>query len=103
MKHLLFALALAAGMGCTGVQPIGPMAKRGPAPTGGPAEKDLDPPGPVVVEAPRPTPPAEMILPSQVAAENPQIAVQKLTAELQADERELERMPKTSSVSVIKR
>lgn len=102
MNRLLFGVFLAASMGCTSVQPIGPLAKPTRATKGPPVVNEQPEPAPLTVAAPRPVPPAELIMPSQVMAENPQIAVQKLTAEIATDRQSLEALPRTAEVSVYK-
>ena len=98
MRRLLIGLALLGGIGCTNVQPIGPLAKRmGPRPA---EAKDKDvPPEPVTVAAPRPVPPAMLIVPGEVTPDNATAAAQKLGNEFEYDWKTLPPAPKTAEVS----
>ena len=98
MKKLLLGMMMLAGVGCTNVQPIGPLAKRmgGPRPA---ANKDPDPAEPVTVPAPRQTPPAALIEPGEVTADSAAAAVQKLTNELDYDAKTLPPPSKTAEIS----
>lgn len=96
MRKFLLGMMLLAGVGCTNVQPIGPLAKRMGKP---PAAKDIDPPEPVTVPAPRPTPPAALIEPDEVTADTAAAAVQKLTNELDYDAKTFPPPPKTAEIS----
>jgi hypothetical protein len=97
MRKLLLGLMLLAGVGCTNVQPIGPLAKRMGKPPA--ANKDADPPEPVTVPAPRPAPPAALIEPDEVTADSAAASVQKLTNELDYDAKTLPPPPKTADIS----
>jgi hypothetical protein len=60
------------------------------------------PPDPVTVPAPRPTPPALLITPGEVTAENPTAAAQKLMSEFEYDRKTIPEVPRTAEVSVYK-
>lgn len=93
MRPLLFGLALTAGLGCTGVQPAGPLAKvmkPKPAPA---ADKAAERPAAAEL---KPAPPALLITPGEVTAD-PQAAAQKLTTELEYDRRSLQAQPIVSA------
>lgn len=101
MRKLLLGMMLLAGVGCTNVRPIGPLANRMGKPQAA-ANKDADPPDPVTVPAPRPTPPAALIEPGEVTADNAAAAAQKLTNEFEYDWKTLPPPPKTAEISHIK-
>lgn len=100
MRTLLLGMMLLAGVGCTNIQPVGPLANRMGGPR--PAAKDADPPEPVAVPAPRPTPPATLIEPGEVTADNAAAAAQKLTNEFEYDWKTLPPPPKTAEISRIR-
>jgi hypothetical protein len=86
-------LILAAGFGCTNVQPIGPFAKYM---TGKKPETKAAIPGdppPATTTTSRPTPPAQLITPGEVSADNPAAAAQQLTRELEYDQRTMQKGP----------
>ena len=95
----LTSILLAAGLGCTGIQPAGPLANRLVTPPGG---KDLDePPPPVKVPTPKPTAPANLVDPGEVSAGDPYAAAQKLMAEYETDRKTISKAPVTAEVSHI--
>lgn len=108
MTRILFALALGAGVaaiGCTGIHPVGPMAgMAGPGPKGTPGKdkKSDEPPEPVTVPAPRPTPPLNTVGPEDVTAENPYLVLEKVQQELAADRQTIPQAPVTAEISKYK-
>ena len=101
MTRLIPLLVLAAAVGCTGIQPVGPLAGKFGSPTPkGKADKDKDvPPEPVTVPAPKPTPPVNLVYPDEVLPENPEAAAQKLMSELEADRKNMPARPVTAEIS----
>jgi hypothetical protein len=102
MRALLFGLLVVGGVGCAQFQPVGPLAKTMGAPKGRPPSDKDAPPDPVTVPAQRPTPPALLITPGEVTAENPTAAAQKLMSEFEYDRKTMPAAPKTAEISVIK-
>lgn len=88
MRTLLLGLMAAAGVGCTSVQPTGPLAKvmgtskKAPAPA---AAADPGPAGPPTVPAVRPSPPALLITAEDVTADDPTSALRKVRTEIERD------------------
>jgi hypothetical protein len=108
MKRLLFGLVLLGGLGCTGVQPVGPLAKSfdpgaPKAEPGAAADNDSKTEPPVASAASRPVPPARLIEPDEVTADTAAVAAQKLLNEYEADRRTMPAPPKTAEVSVYKK
>jgi hypothetical protein len=108
MKQLLFGLVLLGGLGCTGVQPVGPLAKSfdhgaPKAEPGDPADKDSKAEPPLASSAPRLVPPARLIEPDDVTADTASVAAQKLLNEYEADRRTMPAPPRTAEVSVYKK
>lgn len=101
MNKLYIGLVLLAGIGCTNIQPAGPLAKITGAPKTGPAGGPLakDPPAPAAVQSQRPPRPAEMITPGEVSADNATAAAQRLMSELEMDGKAI---PNVSHRSVYK-
>ena len=95
MRTLTLAAILLGGLGCTNVQPIGPLAKH-PHP---PASKDADIPEPPTATARKPVPPAMLIVAGEVNAENAGAAAQKLANEFEYDWKTLPPPPKTAEIS----
>jgi hypothetical protein len=93
MRATLLGTLLLAGLGCTNMQPIGPLAKKHPMP---PMSADAEP---AVVAAPRPKPPAMLIEPGDVSAENTAAVTQKLTNEFEYDWKTIPPAQKTAEVS----
>lgn len=105
MRTLLLAISLGVVVGCTGIQPVGPMAKMMNAPPGGKGKKGKDkdePPEPLTVPAARPTPPLNTTGPEDVNPADPYFAVGKLQQELEADRQTIPVSPTTVEVSKIK-
>ncbi|MDB5313560.1 MAG: hypothetical protein JWO38_7762 [Gemmataceae bacterium] len=105
MRTLLFGLMVFGGIGCTQLQPIGPMAKLKGLPKAAPlpgAEPDAAPPALVTVPAPRPVPPATLITADDVSPENPYASVGKFLDEIENDRKTTLPAPKTAEVSVYK-
>jgi hypothetical protein len=100
MIRFFFGVALMVAIGCTGIQPVGPLAKKGASPGGdSKSEADAAAPDPVVIPAPKPTPPMCLIRPMDVTAENAEWSKQQLLAELEADRKSMRAMPVTVEVS----
>jgi hypothetical protein len=100
MIRFCFGVALVVAIGCTGIQPVGPLAKKGASPGGGDSKSEADAvPDPVVIPAPKPTPPMCLIRPMDVTAENVEWIKQQLSAELEADRKSMRAMPVTVEVS----
>lgn len=103
MMKLFPALLLGALIGCTGIQPVGPMSKMGGPPGRKGADKDKDaPPDPVAVPAPKPTPPLNTTGPEDVNPDDPYQAVSKLQHELEADRKTIPMTPTTVQVSRVR-
>ena len=103
MIRFLFGVALIAAIGCTGIQPVGPFAKKGGSSSGdSKSDKDAPPPDPVVIPAPKPTPPMCLVKPEDVTAENADYIRQQLSAEIEADRKSQRSMPVTAEVSQYK-
>ncbi len=112
-RTLMLAASLAVGcVGCTHFQPIGPLA--GSIPGGAPAAPAKaggkpvaaapmkgDVPDPIITPAPKPTPPAMLVTPAEVTAENQSDAVRQLIQELEQDRKTMP-AARTAEVSVIK-
>jgi hypothetical protein len=102
MTRIILGICLAAAMGCTGVQPVGPFANKMGSLSGpkGKAAKETDsPPPPVTIPAVKPTPPMNLIYPDEVSPENPQASIQKLKNELESDQKNIPTAPRTAEVS----
>jgi len=98
-RLVFFGLGLAVAIGCTNIQPVGPLAGKigGTKPN---VDKDKDTGPPVVtVPAVKPTPPLTLVYPDEVLPDNPQAAAQKLMNELDADGKNIPPPPKTAEVS----
>ena len=97
MKTSLLAMVFAlAGPGCVHFKAVGPLASP-PRPAA-----DADAPEPILRDAPRPTPPAVYVTPSEVTAANADEALKRLTQELDTDRRSMDAMPRYAEVSVVK-
>ena len=112
MRTALLMTALALGtVGCVTLKPVGPLAKNmAPAP-GSDAPKDAVtkvtpakdiPSGPIIQPAPAPTPPKTDVTPGEVTESNTADIVRRLQAELDADRKSAEAMPRPSEISLIK-
>jgi hypothetical protein len=104
MTRFLFGVALMVAIGCTEIQPVGPFAKKGgpPGSSDSKSDKDALSPDPVVIPAPKPTPPMCLVHPEDVTAENPEVIKQQLLAEYEADRKSMRTMPVTAEVSQYK-
>jgi hypothetical protein len=105
MIRLLFGFILmAAVVGCTGFQAVGPLAKNGgsSSTTNPKLDKDMSPPDPVMIPAPTPTPPKCLVKPEDVNGENAAFIQQQLKAELEADGKSMPSVPVTAEVSEYK-
>lgn len=96
MTRLLTALTLATAIGCTGIQPVGPLAKKD-GPSGKPGQ-DAAPTEPISVPAVKPTPPLSLVTPEEVDRD-PHVAAQRLMAEFEADRKNMPKAPMTAEVS----
>ncbi len=99
MKALLFALAVSALVGCTGIRPVGPFAREQPV-----TKQPQSPPSVVsdpasILPAPRPAPPTASVMPSEVAID-PATAAAKLSAELETDAKSTQNASATAEISV---
>ncbi len=103
MKAFYAGLILLASIGCTQFQPIGPLAgaMKAKAPAAPPAEKDQGAPTPTIVSAPKPVPPAMLIIPEDVSPNTANASAQKLEDELAYDNKTIP-AAKTSEVSVVR-
>jgi hypothetical protein len=94
---LLLTALLVTSAGCLTIKPLGPMKNVFPDKKAD--EQVLEP---IVQQAPRPTPPAMLVTPGEVAEGNSQAVIEKLKQELEQDRRSLDAMPKSSEVSFVK-
>ncbi len=105
MKAFSASLILLAAIGCTQFQPIGPLAGalKAKPPAAPPVESQIHqgPPTPTIVSAPKPVPPAMLIIPEDVSANNPNAAAQKLEDELTYDNKTIP-ATKPSEVSIVR-
>ncbi len=99
MKTLFFALLALALVGCSGLKPVGPLAKdkpitqQGQPLPGAPAVAANRPP------AMKPTPPTMYVTPGDVAPDNPIAAASKLTNELAIDSKATPNAPVMAEIS----
>ncbi len=101
MKTLLFALGTVALVGCSGLKPVGPLAKQVPItqqgqPIPGVTDAAARPP------ALKPTPPSLFVSPSEVTAASAYDAASKLAAEVNADSKATANAPVTVEVSRVR-
>ena len=98
MKFLLLGILMIGSVGCTGLQPIGPLAhgKKSLPPKG---SLDADAPEPTMVSAPKPIPPAMLIVPGEVNSDNASAAAQKLANEYEYDWKSMPPPSKTAEIS----
>jgi len=101
MRKLILGLLLAAGIGCTSITPVGPLAKMGGPKSSRENKEKEGPPEPITVPAVKPTPPLNLVDPSDVQS-NPDAARQNLMSELEGDTKTIAPAPKTAEVSVYK-
>jgi hypothetical protein len=97
-------LGFVSSVGCMHFQPIGPLAEMQGLPAN-PAlgEKPTVPtPEPIIREAPKPTPPAVYISPSDVTPSNAAESMKKLQQELDTDRRGIDAMPRYAEVSNVR-
>jgi hypothetical protein len=104
MTRLLFGAVLSMAIGCTSIQPVGPLAgKGGSSSKGDPkADKDAPPPDPVVIPAPKPTPPMCLVHPQDVTPDNVDFIQKQVSAELEADTKSMRQVPAPAEVSKYK-
>lgn len=106
----LFAAGVLSQCGCLGIKPVGPMAELFPpakpvatkvAP-GVKAEAAKDAAGPpALAPAPPPPAPALLVSPAEVTETTAEETAKRLAAELDADRKAMETMPRYSEVSVV--
>ncbi|HEY3789284.1 MAG TPA: hypothetical protein VGL71_10530 [Urbifossiella sp.] len=101
MKSVFMGMLLIGCIGCTSFTPIGPLAQK-KAPPQSSILKELDTPDPITVSAPKPVPPAMLIVPEEVNSGNAVAAAQKLENEYEFDWKSLPPPSKTVEVSRIK-
>jgi hypothetical protein len=107
MTRFLILAALAASVGCTGIQSTGPLSKYigpGSGPADAKAEPEPDPDSKATAVGPttpagRPVPPAILITPGEVAVDNPTAAATKLGNEIEYDLKNTPPAPKTPIIS----
>jgi len=95
-------MTLGALIGCTGIHPVGPLAKSGMGPRMGKDKdaKDKDEaPGPITIPAVKPTPPLNTTGPEDVDPNDPNFVIRKLQQELEADRKSIPSTSKTVEVS----
>jgi hypothetical protein len=100
VKTLFFALGALALVGCTGIHPVGPMAKIMPD-SPKPAKTPPAAPADAVAKVPamKPTPPTMYVTPADVNPDNPAVAANKLTSELGVDGKATPNAPVTAEFS----
>ena len=108
MTRLLLGVILTTAMvGCTSFQPVGPFAAKGGNAQGRPAAKtekkrdDDASPQLVTVPAVKPTPPMNLVGPSDVATD-PHGSAAALAEEIVADQKTIPTTPRPSEVSIYK-
>ncbi len=101
MKTLLFALGTLVLVGCSGLKPIGPLAKEVPITQQGKPIPGVTPEPYAKPPAVRPASPSLYVTPSDVNPDNPYIAANKLSSELGADSKAPVNAPVTAEVSRI--
>jgi hypothetical protein len=103
MTRLILGILLTLAIGCTSIRPVGPLAKMGPPPGAkdkGSKDKDADA-EPVMVPAVKPTPPMNLVDPSDVTAD-PYSSAQRLQNEIEGDRKTIPAPTNTAEVSYIK-
>jgi hypothetical protein len=110
LAHGLLLAAVAGQCGCLGLKPVGPMAelfpptnpattKVAPGVKAGAAKDAAGPPA--LAPAPPPPAPSLLVSPAEVTPATADEMARKLAAELEADRKALEAMPKYAEVSVV--
>lgn len=102
---------LAAGVlghcGCVGLRPVGPMAgaftQPAPKPPAGVRTEPAKDGAPTLPPAPPPPAPALLVSPGEVTDATADEMARKLEAELEADRKSMEAMPRYSEVSVVRK
>lgn len=103
MRFSCGLLLMVAVIGCSGIQPVGPLAKNGGSSSANPKlNADGTPPDPVIIPSPTPTPPKCLVRPEEVNADNAAQIQQQLKAELEADRKTMPSVPVTAEVSEYK-
>ena len=102
MKTLFFATLALGLVGCSGLKPIGPLAKDKPITQQGQPLPAAAPAVAVRAPAVRPTPPTVSVTPGDVTLDNPTAAANKLTNELAADSKATANLPVMVETSRIK-
>ncbi|MGL4419864.1 MAG: hypothetical protein ACRCZF_04285 [Gemmataceae bacterium] len=102
MRWTVFVALFGCGlMGCTHIQPVGPLADSlglPTKPTKGPGKPSEPDPEPIVQQAPRPSLPAVFVTPGEVTGLNAEDAAKRLQQELDTDRRAMEAMPRISEM-----
>jgi hypothetical protein len=101
MKTLFFALGALALVGCSGLKPVGPLAKDVPITQQGKPIPGVTPDPAARAPAVRPTPPTMYVTPGDVNPDNPYLAAGKLSSEIAADSKATSNAPVTAEVSRI--
>jgi hypothetical protein len=101
MKALLLGLFLTGAIGCTSITPVGPLAHKMPVPANKSKDSDVPEP-PAMVSAPKPVPPAMLIVPDEVTVDSAAASTQKLTNEFDYDRKSMPAPSKTAEISRIK-
>jgi hypothetical protein len=100
MSRLLFGLALIVAMvGCTNIQPVGPLAKQGGSKSTPKQDIDMAQSDPVVVPAPTPVTPKCLVRAEDVTADNTEFIQQQLQAEFEFDRKNMPTVPVTAEIT----
>ena len=99
MKYFTLSAILLAGLGCTNVQPIGPLAKHSHKKPSTPEDPDIPPPPSSMATAQKLVPPAMLIVPGEVDSDSAAAAAQKLTNEFEYDYKTLPPPSRTAEIS----
>jgi hypothetical protein len=101
VKTLLFAFGTLVLVGCSGLKPVGPLAKEVPLTQQGKPLPDAPIASTAKPPSIRPTPPTMYVTPGDVNPNNPSVAANKLTSELDTDSKASLNAPVTAEVSRI--
>lgn len=102
MKTLLFALGALSLVGCSGLKPVGPLAKQVPITQQGQPIPGVTDAAAAKPPALKPTPPSLFVTPSEVTAASAYDAAGKLAAEVNADSKATANAPVTVEVSRVR-
>lgn len=100
MKRVAVILLAGGLCGCVGVRPVGPLADMFPAKPA-PKAKGAKDGAPALMPAPTPAAPALYVSPGEVSEATADEMVKKLEAELEADRKAMEAMPRYAEVSAV--